>query len=734
MELEDKLTCGRCGFSTDSVITWLRHKTEHVNKTAGRGCELCNTSFSRQAALHEHYRRKHQIDYDITLKAGRAKHTSEVRRHQKRVNTSNISKQSQSTVTEDTGLTSLPSQVPENESNQRLNSRRMITYPVFQTQMQNIKPENRFETDSARKEDIPDLVGSNILQETATDAPLLSSDQPVSDRSIVTGGQLVGSSSKIFVFAVQKNAENGIADSQVDHLDNRVISEGISTDSSGENSASQPKNQDRQDKNFLLTCNKEKLPDSAEITNSLKLTSSSKQIVDEPMEDEAMAGTSEEKENDLDGTAATVSSTLIPKYNAISLGNRRKLCPVKGKIPIELNMPDFYFAHCILTVGKNQGRISRDEFICLHCTEKFKSRMLICRHMRENHKDILLSGKALAPPGVENNLGTIMKMTDFIKLELSVRPPKRVRGVETQDMPGQFPCQLCDKVFGRLRYLRVHYKHHTTERLYLCSVCSKTFKTKGNLEQHLKIHQEREPYKCPECDFESKVNIAIHKHRQIHNSGSQICDVCGKGYKDKSTLTKHKRVHDSTRPFACSYPGCTWRFRTELASNAHICLHSAKRSFICEMCGYAFRQKHHLHRHEKTVHNKISVTEKQQISYTEYGAENNNGFNENEFEGLENEQTIGTEVGEDVNLTRSEENLSGVINSDQFDLDNAIQSGQLVIATTDGGYEMFDIGSNIVYQTVIPENQQYEAQSVENPQLSYEQEETVQTEIARGEP
>jgi uncharacterized Zn finger protein len=356
--------------------------------------------------------------------------------------------------------------------------------------------------------------------------------------------------------------------------------------------------------------------------------------------------------------------------------------------------------------------------------------------MREDHDKELLSGAALITPlhlGTEN--GKLMKMTEYIALETAEKPNKRMRGVETQDMLGEYPCEQCGKVFNRLRYWRMHLQSHKRNKDFLCALCSKTFKTQRNLIQHLKSHEEKEPYKCPECDFESAVNIAIHKHRQIHSGNSLICEICGQAYSDKSTLKKHKQVHDPARPFGCSIAGCTWRFRSKVMCDAHIQGHGSKRTFKCEVCGYAFRQKHHLQRHEKVVHN---IVHEPKPSYTYYSNRDQTEFNQNHFEDISNDGQNEMEVSQGVNLIINEGNMSNVITADHFDLESALQNGQLVIATDNSNinYEMSDIGSNIVYQTLLPdgEAQQFEAQTIcipqtDTSQMVYEEVETIQSEV-----
>ena len=39
-------------------------------------------------------------------------------------------------------------------------------------------------------------------------------------------------------------------------------------------------------------------------------------------------------------------------------------------------------------------------------------------------------------------------------------------------------------------------------------------------------------------------------------------------------LKRHKRTHSSDKPFACHYPGCTWRFHHGFSLNRHLKTHS----------------------------------------------------------------------------------------------------------------------------------------------------------------
>ena len=51
-----------------------------------------------------------------------------------------------------------------------------------------------------------------------------------------------------------------------------------------------------------------------------------------------------------------------------------------------------------------------------------------------------------------------------------------------------FVCDVCNKVFSKLAFLKRHYVIHTGEKNFECSVCGKRFNQKINLKVHMGTH------------------------------------------------------------------------------------------------------------------------------------------------------------------------------------------------------------------------------------------------------
>ncbi|XP_041375767.1 zinc finger protein ZFAT-like [Gigantopelta aegis] len=348
--------------------------------------------------------------------------------------------------------------------------------------------------------------------------------------------------------------------------------------------------------------------------------------------------------------------------------------------------PDFHF---ILLANLVKGRVMsyrRNQFKCLHCSYKTTWINSLIKHMKTFHEDMMSIHEHIEVKSVDTNPDRrLVKMSTYNaelrNLKKNSRN-KRHRGVEKQDRLGEFSCKTCDKTFNRLRYLRKHMQVHRIEKKHLCDECGKSFKTRSYLISHHRVHKTKE-YRCSQCDFRSSINAVIHAHRQLHHEDSVLCDICGFAYNDKSTLKKHKLVHDPSRPHACSFPGCTWRFKSEVMCLAHVRAHTSEGKFQCSLCSYVFRQNHHLQRHIATVH----------------------GIRKSPMKGNHKKSDQTEEQEEEEEEDDDDDDSSSVrliLDYSQMDVDNfpsVLQNGQLVIATDSEGntvnYEVADITMNV---------------------------------------
>lgn len=86
-----------------------------------------------------------------------------------------------------------------------------------------------------------------------------------------------------------------------------------------------------------------------------------------------------------------------------------------------------------------------------------------------------------------------------------------------------------------------------------CDKCGKIYKTKDSLARHKRNECQSETYGAPE----------------VHH-----CDICGRTYKYKDTLSRHKRYECGKEPqFQCQY--CPYKAKQKSTLTSHmLCKHS----------------------------------------------------------------------------------------------------------------------------------------------------------------
>ena len=221
-------------------------------------------------------------------------------------------------------------------------------------------------------------------------------------------------------------------------------------------------------------------------------------------------------------------------------------------------------------------------FECIHCGQRSKrKRRLFISHILPTH--IRKAGN---------------------KHEKNKRRKNRVKVVVKSSVQKTFICSnmYCSRKFTS-RYARKRHilvVHRKTMK-FKCTMCDKGFRDKFNLGRHEeRKHKKVFNFNCILCMYKTTKKYNLKRHCEAYHSeagacerlGYLVCDICGKLYSSKHSLSQHKEVHDAISiGFSCSVCNC---IRTE----NHHCM------FKCRKCACVFTSKVLLKSHEN-IHLKV---------------------------------------------------------------------------------------------------------------------------------
>ena len=170
-----------------------------------------------------------------------------------------------------------------------------------------------------------------------------------------------------------------------------------------------------------------------------------------------------------------------------------------------------------------------------------------------------------------------------------------------------FECKVCQKAFRTYRYLHfVHIKrcHVGLPVKYFCDICNKGFVDKSSHNNHKYTHSDAKNYVCKFCGALFHTPYGLKVHVNIHTREKKyLCTICGASFLRLCNLIGHKKRTHRSRDlrYVCEICGKLLETNKDLVK--HQALHHKNgKPFSCEKCGKTFLKKKNLKDHLQIQH------------------------------------------------------------------------------------------------------------------------------------
>lgn len=166
-------------------------------------------------------------------------------------------------------------------------------------------------------------------------------------------------------------------------------------------------------------------------------------------------------------------------------------------------------------------------------------------------------------------------------------------------------CHICHQTFDRMCFLSNHTrKEHDCLPQVACS-CGRFLATWDSLMAHKRKHSEAGEWICDLCNanFITKNGLSIHiKFKHQTQQPLHLCTVCGKEFKDSTTLKSHERTHlPISERYVHECHICQKKFTQKGSLKIHISyVHEGQKSIMCHLCSKSFSSNHYLKIHIQT--------------------------------------------------------------------------------------------------------------------------------------
>ncbi|KAM7051858.1 PR domain zinc finger protein 5 isoform 2-T2 [Acridotheres tristis] len=242
----------------------------------------------------------------------------------------------------------------------------------------------------------------------------------------------------------------------------------------------------------------------------------------------------------------------------------------------------------------------KQDHACPNCESSFASQEILAEHLQTLHQK----------PSEEKEFKCRNCGKKFpVKQALQRHVLQCTENISPGDSSRSFQCSVCNTAFSSESSYEQHKEACRGDARFICKAdsCGKRFKSKDALKKHKEnVHSgnSRKKLMCSVCNKKCSSAANLQEHRKIHEIFE--CQECDKKFISANQLKRHMITHSEQaqhRQQHCELPhSVSSMCPNPVLEEAPVETHSEERPFQCEECKALFRTPFSLQRH-LLIHN-----------------------------------------------------------------------------------------------------------------------------------